>query len=95
MTTWLGEIPLDEITEQARHARPARTALTLVAALLFGLGWVAARVFAVAWLAVTWSFTAVRVGWQAAHGPSRASRLAAMTAEIEDLRTRLARLGGP
>ena len=95
MTTWLDTIPVDEITGQAKAAKPGRTALTVVAAVLFGLGWCAARLFAVLWLAVTWAFTAVRVGWQAAHGPSRAARLAAMTAEIEDLRTRLARLGGP
>lgn len=95
MTTWLDTIPVDEITGQAKQARPGRTVLTAVAAVLFGAGWLAARTFAVLWLAATWAFTAVRVGWQAAHGPSRAQRLAAMTAEIEDLRTRLARLGGP
>lgn len=95
MTTLTNQIHLDEITEQARAAKPGRTILTVVAAVLFGLGWCAAKTFAVVWLGVTWGFTAVRVGWQSAHGPSRSQRLAAMTAEIEDLRTRLARLGGP
>lgn len=95
MTSWSDTIPVDEITAQARDARPARTLLTIIAGVLFGLGWLAARVFAVLWLALTWSATAVRVGWKAAHGPSRAQRLEAMTAEIEDLRTRLARFSGP
>lgn len=95
MTTLAERIPVDEISEQAKHAKPGRTLLTLVAGLLFGLGWAAAKLFAVAWLALCWSWTAVRVGWQAAHGPSRAQRIAVMTKEIETLRTQLARLGGP
>ena len=94
MTTLAERIPLDEITEQAREVRPARTVLTLIAGALFGLGWLAAKAFAVAWLCLSWSWTAVRVGWQSAHGPSRASRMSALDAENEELRTRLARFGG-
>lgn len=94
MTTWAERIPVDEITAQARHARPGRTLLTAVAAVLFGAGWVAAKGFAVAWLGLAWSATAVRVGWQAAHGPSRASRLATLTAERDRWREEARRLGG-
>ena len=92
-TTVLDRVPVDEITAQAREVRFWRTVLTVIAAVLFGLGWVTARVFAVAWLAASWSWVAVREGWRASHGPSRAARLAAQQAEIHDLRTRLGRFG--
>ena len=92
-TDVLAKIPVDAITAQAREVRFWRTVLTVIAAALFGLGWVTARVFAVAWLAASWSWVAVREGWRASHGPSRAARLAAQQAEIHDLRTRLGRFG--
>ena len=92
-TDVLAKIPVDAITAQAREVRFWRTVLTVIAAVLFGLGWVTARVFAVLWLAVSWSWVAVREGWRASHGPSRAARLAKQEAEIHDLRTRLGRFG--
>jgi hypothetical protein len=93
-TDVLARVPVDEITAQAREARPGRTALTLIAAVLFGLGWLVAKVFAVAWLALTWSWTAVRLGWEAQHGPSRRQRIAALEAEREELQARLSRFSG-
>ncbi|HEX8866519.1 MAG TPA: hypothetical protein VF821_12765 [Lentzea sp.] len=93
MTT-LSTIPVDEITAQAREVKPGRTALTVVAAVLFGLGWVTARVFSVVWLAAMWSGVAVREGWRASHGPSRSQRLAAQAGEIEDLKAALSRFSG-
>jgi len=94
ITTVLDRVPVDEITEQARQVRPGRALLTLIAAVLFGLGWVTSRVFAVLWLGFIWSWTAVRVGWEAEHGPSRGRRLAAQEAELEALRAQVKRLGG-
>jgi len=94
VTTVLDRVPLDAITEQARQVRPGRALLTLVAGVLFGLGWVTSRVFAILWLACIWSWTAVRVGWEAEHGPSRGRRLAAQESELEDLRAQVKRLGG-
>ena len=73
MTSLTERIPLDQITAQARQVRFSRTLLTVIAALLFGLGWLVAKAFGVLWLAVAWSATAVKVGWQegrAAHGRS-------------------------
>ena len=64
MTAITERLPLDEINRQARDVHFWRTVLTLVAALLFGLGWILAKTFAVLWLAAAWSFTAVKVGWQ-------------------------------
>lgn len=92
-TSVLDRVPVDEITAQAREVKPARTALTLVAGVLFGVGWVAAKAFEVLWLAVTWSWTAVRVGWESAHGPSRGKRLEAALELAEHWETVAKRLG--
>jgi hypothetical protein len=62
----LERIPLDEITVQARQARPGRAALTVIAAVLFGLGWVACRALAGAWFVIAWCGAAVAEGWQSA-----------------------------
>ena len=78
MTAITERLPLDEINARARDVHFWRTVLTVIAAALFGLGWVLAKTFAVAWLAAAWSFTAVKVGWQEGRktaevdrGPSR------------------------
>lgn len=75
MTTLAERIPLDEITEQAREVRFGRSVLTVIAAVLFGLGWLVAKAFGVTWLALAWSAVAVREGWREARkvnrGPSR------------------------
>jgi len=92
MTTTLAErVPLDEITAQARAVHPGRTLLTVIAAVLFGVGWVTARVFAVAWLAAMWCGVAVREGWRASHGPSRKAQLEALTAQVREQQVQLDR----
>lgn len=66
------EVPLDRITQEARQVRFWRTVLTALAGLLFGLGWLAAKACGVVWLAVVWSVTAARLGWQEARrGPAQ------------------------
>ncbi|MFJ9114473.1 hypothetical protein ACIRJO_02875 [Streptomyces sp. NPDC102394] len=66
-------LPVDRITEQARQVKFWRSVLTALAGLLFGLGWLAAKTFALLWLAGVWSVTAVKLGWQEARrGPARA-----------------------
>jgi hypothetical protein len=64
-----GRVPVDEITARARQARPGRAILTAIAAILFALGWLAARTLTGLWLALAWSGTAVKVGWQAGRPP--------------------------
>lgn len=66
MAAWSEQIPLDQITAEARRIRFWRTVLTVLGGLLFGLGWLAAKGFALAWLAVAWSVAALKVGWQEA-----------------------------
>jgi len=93
-TSVLDRVPVDEIREQASQARPGRVALTLVAGVFFCLGWVSAKAFAVLWLAVAWSAMAIKVGWQSAHGPSRAVQMARLKAQNEELQARLGRFEG-
>jgi uncharacterized membrane protein YedE/YeeE len=59
-------VPLDRISQRAHAARPGRTVLAVIAGLLFGLGWLAFRACALAWLAVAWCGSAVIEGWQEA-----------------------------
>jgi hypothetical protein len=95
MTTGvLDRVPLEDIGSQAREVKPGRTILTLIAGALFGLGWVTARVFAVLWLGVAWSFIAVREGWRASHGPSRAMQMTRLKAQNEELQARISRFEG-
>lgn len=60
---------LDRITAEARQVHFWRTVLTVIAALLFGLGWVVARAFGLLWLVMAWTATAVRLGWQEGRKP--------------------------
>jgi hypothetical protein len=59
-----GRIPLDRIDREARQVHFWRSLLTMVGGLLFGVGWLAAKVAGACWLALVWSVTAVRLGWQ-------------------------------
>lgn len=64
MTAVLDRVPVEQITEQARQVRFWPTVLRLIAFILFGLGWLTAKGFGFAWLALAWCAVAVRTGWQ-------------------------------
>ena len=66
MTSLTERVPLDRIEHRARHARPGRVLLTVIAAVLFGLGWTVCKAFALAWLAAAWCGSAVAEGWVSA-----------------------------
>jgi hypothetical protein len=67
----LDRVPVDRITVEARQVEIGRTLLTVVAGLLFAVGWLAAKAVGVIWLALAWSATAVRLGWSEARASSR------------------------
>lgn len=71
--TWVQRVPVDRINEQATQLRFWRTVATVLAGLLWGLGWLAAKGCAVAWLAIAWAVAAVRVGWADARRSARES----------------------
>lgn len=56
--------PVARISAEARQIQFVPAVLTLVGGVLFGVGWLAAKVCTVAWMALTWTFAAVRVGWR-------------------------------
>lgn len=60
---------LDRINAEARDVEIGRAVLTAVAAVLFAIGWLAAKVVGVVWLSIAWSATAVRLGWSEARAP--------------------------
>lgn len=64
----LDRVPLDKITAEARAISFVRTLLTLIAGVLFAVGWVAAKSCKVLWFVGAWTFAAVRVGWREAGG---------------------------
>lgn len=80
MTYVADRIPLDRIEDRARAARPGRVALTVIAGLLFALGWLSFRAWALlrracalGWLAVAWCGSAVIEGWQSAKAAQQAT----------------------
>jgi hypothetical protein len=62
MATVLDRVPVARISEEAADVHPGRALLTIIAAVFYVVGWVAAKVVG----AVAWSAAAVKVGWQEA-----------------------------
>lgn len=60
----LDRVPLDRITTEGRQIQFRRMLLTLLAGVLFAVGWSVAKLVGVLWLSVAWSAAAVKVGWQ-------------------------------
>lgn len=83
MANVLDRVPLDEISTEARQVDAGKVALTVLAAVLYAIGWVAGKVFTiVARILVlvvrgaVWAGVAVKVGWNDARkrqgvGPAR------------------------
>lgn len=60
-------VTLDEVRAEARQIDPAaagRMLLTLLAGLLYALGWVPAKTVRVLWAGAAWSLAAVKLGWR-------------------------------
>ena len=87
----LDRVPVDEITERAAAMRPGRFALTLAAIPFFLVGYAVAVVFGVLWKCGKWVAAAFLVGWTRAAGPSKTTRIAALTAQVEDLQMQVSR----
>jgi hypothetical protein len=61
--TVLDRVPLETINTRAREVHFGRTLLTIIAAVLYAVGWLAAKTLGGLWLALAWSAVAVKVGW--------------------------------
>lgn len=89
-TAILEHATYERINEQAAEVRTGHTLLSLIAAFFYLIGWLAGRVLP----CLMWCGFAVREGFRAAHGPSKKMRIAALTAQVEDLQTQLSRFSG-
>lgn len=69
--TVLTQVPVEDITARARQVQFGRVLLTIIAAILYGVGWVAAKVLGGLWLALAWSVVAIKVGWTEARAGTR------------------------
>ena len=69
MSIALDRVSLERISAEAREVHFGRTLLLLLAGLLYGVGWVAAKVFILLWRAVAWMGVAIKVGWTEARKP--------------------------
>lgn len=87
-------VDTDEITRQAKAVRPGKTALTLIGAPLWAIGWLVAKVAGGIWLVLAWCAVAVRTGWREARGKQILPDVKAVLAENQALRHELTRSGG-
>lgn len=62
------------VNAEAKEIHFWRTVATVLAAVLYGIGWAVGKVFVVAWLALTWTYAAAKVGFQDARGASPSRR---------------------
>lgn len=69
--TFFDEALTERITVEARQVHFWRTVLTVVAGLLFGLGFITYKTFAALRFAAAWAGAAVKVGWQEARAGAR------------------------
>lgn len=69
--TFFDQVMTERITAEARETHFWRTVLTVIAGLLFGAGWLAAKTLAGIWFVVAWCAAAVKVGWQEARKTDR------------------------
>lgn len=59
-------LDIGRISEEARQVQFSRGLLTIIAAVLYAVGWITRKVFVALWLVAAWSWTALRLGWQEA-----------------------------
>ena len=87
----LERVPVDGITAQARQVRFWRTMGALLATVLLGAGFIAARLLAAMWLGTAWAAVAVRQGWR----EGRSAEWAASVERRQDQRRIRAGRTGP
>lgn len=62
MTVFGGSF-VDRVNEEAKDVEFWRAVLTVIAAVLYGVGWTIGWVFKGTWLVVTWCYAAAKVGF--------------------------------
>lgn len=92
-------VPLDAISADAHRARPGRAMQGLIGGFFYLIGFIVAKIFTVAFFAVTWCFSAAKMGWRSARGEElEQPDLEQVMRENDMLRKAIARIeqtGGP
>lgn len=83
-------VPVDDISRQASQVKTGHALLSVVAGFFYLVGYLAGRVVPM----LMWCSYAVREGFRSAHGPSKKAQIAALNAQIEDLRMQVSRFSG-
>lgn len=92
-TRLLDRVPVEEITEAARRTSPSRVILGCIGGLLYGIAWIIAKIFHVAFLAAAWCVNAAVLGVRSAQGkPLLQPQLEVVLQENAELRAAIARL---
>lgn len=86
----LERVPVEGITAQARQVRFWQTIGAVLATVLLGSGFLAARLVSTLWLGTAWCAVAVRAGWREGRSPEWA---AAVARRQESRRVRAGRTG--
>lgn len=71
----LERVPVDGITAQARQVHFWRTVQAILATVLLGSGFGAARILSGLWLVAAWCAVAVRAGWREGRSPEWAAQV--------------------
>jgi hypothetical protein len=58
----------EQVREESRQLDPAKVVLTVLMVVPFVLGWVAAQTMRACWAVISWTWTALVVGWRTAYG---------------------------
>jgi hypothetical protein len=84
---------LQAVSDRAHQARPGRAVLGFIGAVLFTIGWIAAKGLRAFFFCGAWAFAAVAVGWHQARGEAPAGpSLEQLIRENEMLRLELKRI---
>jgi hypothetical protein len=90
--TLLHWVPVDQITADARRARPGRAAQALIGGILFGIMFLIGKTFTVLFASGAWGVSALKMGWRSGRGhPITTPDVEAIMRENEWLRQELRR----
>ena len=84
-------VPVEAITADARQARPGKTLLALIGAVIIAAAWTTAKIFGVLFLSAAWCASSWKYGWRVANGTSTKPTWDQLYAENTELRAMVER----
>lgn len=84
---------VEQITAEARQAKPGKELLALIGGLIYAAFWLLGKSFTLAFMAFAWTRIAAKQGWRDARGlPSNLPSIEQVMEENHRLRQELARV---